>query len=355
MSHADGDALAAAGTLAAGLDARGIPYQVSAARTAAEATRRLTAENTSDDAATVGVGFHTPTADAALSTAPSLSAHAAVAELGGDPDPVQCLAGHVAGGTDAAGGGSDLVEAAGLEASPGVGVPTADLADGLAHATLLHADWSGEPERARALLADLHLPVELDADARRRVASLVAVDGTAEAPPRAAEAVERALRPLRTPTAAFETLAGYADVLECVSRTDPGVAVALVLGHDVRETALESWREHAVAAHHTLAGADPARHSGVVVADGGPVWTVARLLRDFRSPEPAALAVGEGRVALATTARDARTVLGDALDSERETGGGDESGSASVGGRASLAYAETPDTDALTDAVVSAL
>jgi hypothetical protein len=347
VSHADGDALAAAGALTAALDARGVPYQVSAARTAADATRRLT-RGSGDDAATVAIGFRDPTADAALPTAPSLAAHTVVAELGADPDPVRCLAGHVAGGADlVAGGGADLVERAGLEASPGVAVPTADLADGLAHATLLHAPWSGDPERARALLAELGLPADLDADARRRVASLVAVDATAEAPPRAAEAVERALRPLRTPDLAFETLEGYADVLECVARGDPGTAIALVLGHDVREAALEEWRAHAADAHRAVAGADPARYSGVVVADAsdGPVWTVARLLRDFRSPEPAALAVGDGRAALATTDRDARATLADALEAD----------AGRAGGRSTLAYAETSDVEALTDAVVSAL
>jgi hypothetical protein len=47
-----------------------------------------------------------------------------------------------------------------------------------------------------------------------------------------------------------------------------------------------------------------------VVADATDAHpTVARLVRDYRSDEPAALAVGDGTAALATTDTDARDVL----------------------------------------------
>ncbi|WP_204282247.1 hypothetical protein, partial [Serratia marcescens] len=47
--------------------------------------------------------------------------------------------------------------------SVGVGVPTADLAAGLAHSTLVHASFSGDEQAAGAFLAELGLPPEPDA------------------------------------------------------------------------------------------------------------------------------------------------------------------------------------------------
>jgi hypothetical protein len=233
-------------------------------------------------------------------------------------DPRLALAGVAAAEADPA--ASTLADAAGLERSPGVGLPGADLADGLGHTTLLHAPFTAGADAAGATLAELDLPADLDDEARRRLASFVAVE-TATAPgatPRAAEAVERALNPLRLgDDAPFATVEGYADVLAAVAREAPGAGVALALGHDARTPAVDAWRTHAGRAHAALREAETGRYDGVVVvraplpadpdeADRAPgrLRTVARLARDFRAPEPTALVVSDGVAAAATAAAD---------------------------------------------------
>lgn len=325
VAHADGDSLAAAGLLASAAAADDTPYQVSAARTADVADRRL-AE--SDEAATrLRVGFGGASEATTLPDARTAS-HAAstvVRALGRDPDPALALAGVVAGDGSADG---DLLERAldaGHDYRPGVAVPTENLADGLAHSTLVHADFSGDREAAGALLAELDLPVDLDAAAHRRVASLVAVDA-AGASGGSKDALVRALRPL-APGGPFATVGGYGDVLDAVARAEPGLGVALALGHDVTAAALDAWRDHASAVHEAVRTADVARHSGVVVVSGGPVWTVARLVRDFRSPEPAALAVADGEATLATRDPGAKAAV--------------ERAASTVGGTAGTTTADT--------------
>jgi hypothetical protein len=142
---------------------------------------------------------------------------------------------------------------------------------------------------------------DTDDEAGRRLASLLAFDAvrSGEAPPRAADAVERALRPHAG--GPFATVEGYADVLDATARRAPGTGVALALGHDAREAALDAWREHGAAAHRALRAADTSRYDGLlaVVTRTGPVRTVARLARDFLSPEPAVLVVGDGECAVA--------------------------------------------------------
>ncbi|MFC7323832.1 exonuclease RecJ, partial [Halorubrum rutilum] len=156
---------------------------------------------------------------------------------------------------------------------PGVAIPTADLADGLAASTLVRTPYSGDTEGARAALAELGLPAELDDDARRRLASLVAVD-VADADgaiARAASAVERALRPYEAvgDAAPFETVGGYADVLDALAREAPGTGVALALaadpGDDLATAALDAWRSHGLAAHRALDAATTGRYDGCVV------------------------------------------------------------------------------------------
>ncbi len=318
VARADGDALAASGILARALRDAGTPFQV-------RVTPDLTPDPTADDGVTVLVGdgaagddvTDAGAADAAIgggATPASVAAFDAARELGGDPDPVLGLAGVVAAGSVPGGDGSDAVLDAAADADavtrrPGVAVPTADLGDGLAHSTLFHAPFSGDVEATTALLADLALPESLDDDAHRRVASVAAVETAAAegATPRAAASVERALRPYATPDAPFETVGGYADVLDAVARERSGTGVALALGHDARIPALGAWRDHALAAHTLLRDATTGRYDGLFVArvdsegaDAGRLATAARLLRDFRSPEPVALVVTEGAAAAAS-------------------------------------------------------
>jgi hypothetical protein len=293
----DGDSLAAAGLLARGLES---PFQVSVTADPVDGTGEETD-------LTVAVGRDG--GDVALRSAPlSAAAYAVARELSGAPDPVLALAGVVADGGEP-GAHAGLLEATGAAREPGIGVPTGDVADGLAHSTLVHAPFSGDPEAAARALAGV------DRNGRSVASAAVLSALGAEATPRAAEAVERLLRPYTLDgSAPFRTLAGYADVLSAVAREQPGTGVALALGYgdgrtgeadrsyDAREPALAAWREHATRAHRAVREADVARHRGLVVAElppRAPARTAARLLRDYRSPEPVVATVTDETVAVA--------------------------------------------------------
>lgn len=336
FARADGDSLAAAGLLARALRSVDVPFHV-----------RLSPDPVPDadsDGLTVAVGARAATVSLPGEARPaSVTAFAVARELGVEVDPTLALAGAVAAGaTPGADGTGTLLEHAerrGLVSRrPGVAVPTADLVAGLAGSTLFAATFSGDADAAQAALAELDLPAELDEAAHRRVASLAALEvvRAPDAVPAAAEAVERALRPYETPNGPFETVGGHADVLDAVAREAPGVGVSLALtGSDgPRAAALESWREHAFAAHRALGSAKTGRYDGVLVARvdcdrPSALATAARLLRDFRCPEPVALVVcdadGAGRAAAASAEP---TGLGAALTGAAAEFGGTGHGTA---------------------------
>jgi hypothetical protein len=310
VARASGDAVAAAGLLGRVLAARGTPFQVSVGRTVADRTRRV--EDAPGGDVTVVVGDSR--ASDALHLDPedepaSVAAWRLAGELGATADSVLALVGVAAAGvTLGAGASARLVESAEaggrLDRRPGVAGPVDDVVDVLAHSTVVHSSFSGDETAAQDALAALSVDADLaggDAalsdDDRRQVASFVAIAaaGAVEAPPRAGEAVERALRPyvLTGADAPFATIAGYADVLAALAESAPGTGVAVALGHDVRESALSAWRDHATAAHEAVASCDRARHDGLVVVHDvdAPLSTTARLVRDYRSPEPTVAAV----------------------------------------------------------------
>lgn len=327
----DGDALAAAGLLARALRTVDTPFQVRVSRDPVP--------DAVDDGVAVAVGTERgPHAISGSGQPASTDAFAVSRALGVEPDPVVALAGVVAAGsipgTDGSGDALDAAEASDrVHRRPGVALPIANLADGLAASTLIRTSYSGDRKATRAALADLGLPADLDADAHRRLASLVAVD-VADAPDasaRAASAVERALRPYAT-DGPFETVGGYADVFDALAREAPGTGIALALdadpSNDVRTAALDAWRTHGLAAHRALDDATTGRYDGCVVArvdvadasdasegsdptgstdptdaSDAVLPTIARLVRDFGSPEPVAVAVDEsaGRLAVAAT------------------------------------------------------
>jgi hypothetical protein len=283
VATADGDALAATGLLARALDAAEVPYQASlAAAPEAPAT---------DADYTVAVGHADSYADVPLREEPiALAAADIAADLTSEAvDPTLALAGAVCAGAEPSG---TYLERADLDRRPGVAVPTEDPVDGLAGSTLVHADFSGDQEAAEDAVSAV--------DAGRELASYVALSAVEDAPPRASEAVERALYPYETDR--FETLGGYADVLDAVAREQPGTGLALALGHDVDETALEAWRAHGQRAHDAVREADTSRYNGVYAArvdPDAPLGTVARLLLTYRAPEPVALVATEGGAAVA--------------------------------------------------------
>ncbi|WP_408958972.1 exonuclease [Natrinema sp. 74] len=307
VARADGDALAASGLLASALAAAGTPFQVTVGRTVTERSERLRAQTDEGDA-TVVVGTADGAADAVQLTATdrpaSLEAVDLVRDLGATPDPVLALAGIVAAGGDPGAGESEwLVETARerglLEQRPGVAVPTAAPIDDIAYSTRLRTPWSGDPDATREALADAAGdPDALDADDHRAIGSLVALDAvSAEAATDAAAAsIAQALRPYATPEAPFATLGGFADVLEATARTEPGTGIAVAMGHDARDAALEAWREYGRRAHAALEAASTGRYDGLFVVgiDDGPVEAVARIAAAYRSPEPVVLAVSDG-------------------------------------------------------------
>jgi hypothetical protein len=322
LASATGDAVAASGVLVGALRAVGTPFQLRC-----EPAPRAPA--TDDLVLTVGADG----GDRTLSAPASPAAADVAAELGADPDRALALAGAVAAGLDPA----DGTLPTDLSREPGVATPT-DAADGLAHTTLAHATFSGDPEAARAALSAVD-------DDGRSAASVLALDvaGAEWATPGAAAAVERALRPHVTPGGPFATAGGHADVLEAVAREAPGVAVALALGREsVRETALERWRDHARAVHAALNGATTGRYDGLFVArvdadDPARLGTAARLLSAFRSPEPVALVVGEGAAGVACDPDAGVAADATLAATRREFGGGDAPGVA----RATERLAET--------------
>ncbi|WP_174786379.1 exonuclease RecJ [Haloprofundus sp. MHR1] len=355
VARADGDSLAASGILARALRSADIPFHVQLRPNPATAV----AADTDDVVVSVGA-TSAPLAVPGDDAPATLAAYHAASELGDTSNATLALAGIAAFGDSLEADDYDALrsaaEAAGATHRPGVGVPVGDLADGLAHSTLLYAPYSGDVESARALLAEASLPADLDADAHRRVASLAALDatGAADATPRAVESLDRVLRPYETPDGPFATVEGYADVLCAVARERPGTGVALALGHATdatRQAALDAWRTHALEAHTVLREADTARFADCFVvrtdlgSDSlGVLATVARLARDFRSPEPVVLAVGDGAAAAASV--DSRRLGETMATAAAELGGagygrGDE-------GEARFDTEETDDTDATT-------
>lgn len=332
LARADGDALAAAGLLARALRACDVPFQIHAAPNPTPDPTR--------EALTVTTGVSTPAADYALArdVEPASVAAATVSRhLGVDPDPVLGLAGALAAGSVPGADGTDQLLAAAqdralVDRRPGVAVPTAALADGIAHSTLLSAPFSGDPEAAHTALTPLDLPMDDDGSVRtdlaaedhRRVASLVAVDvlSAEEAVSDAADAIDRAVHPLATPDGPFTTLGGYADVLGAVAREQPGTGVALALAHEqAAEAALDAWRRHATAVHASLQTATTGRYDGLLVArldgdlDAGRLATAARLLLAFRSPEPVTLAVaGTTAAAVSDTDRELGRTMARAVE-----------------------------------------
>ncbi|WP_367175477.1 hypothetical protein [Haloarcula rubripromontorii] len=308
VSDATGEALAATGLLARALD--DTPFQASVVRPFEDPDR------TTETDITVAIGRTQPTADVTLTDRAAATAFETARELG-TADPALALAGTIAAGA-VDGTVAEAAEQAGLERRPGVAVPTADLADGLAHSTLFVAPFSGDADAARAALAALDISPDgsPSADDHRRLASLVALAVTEDAPSRAAEAVQRALCPATG--GPFETVGGYADVLDAVARERPGTAVALALGHEaVREEALDAWRTHATRAHEAVSDATTGRYDGLFVARGDamPTGTVARLFADFRAPEPLTLVVTDDRAAArATDGRDVSETMHAAAD-----------------------------------------
>lgn len=334
FADARGDSLAASGVLARALDDLAIPFQASVVETTETYSSRL--DRVDDETLVVALGTGTTDGEAVVvggtDCPASVTAFDVARELGVTSDAVLALAGAVAAGETVGAGQTarllDAIEDRGIERRPGVAMPVDDVVDGLAHSTLVNTPLSGDPATVQAALAELSLPAKLDADAHRRIASLVALDATdvdAAGREQAIDSIERALSPHALPDGPFATVEGFADVLAAVAATAPGTAIALALGHDARSDALTAWRTHGAAVHSALSEATTGRYDGLFVArvDDGPVRTTARLLRDFRSPEPVAMVVSDSEAGVAATGDEG---VGTALSRAVADVGGESSG-----------------------------
>ena len=307
VGAARGDALAAVGLLAGALEAANVAHQTRLLGPGATATTATDADRT------IGVGRAVPGAEHVFETAPVERAFAVATELG-SPDPVLALAGTLAAGGVAEGAIHEAAMAADIKRRPGLAIPTADPVDGLAHSTLVHGPFSGDTAATASTLEAAGVDVDRPDD-RRRLASLVALEiaAAAESGTDAGTAVERILRPYAG--GPFETVGGYADVLDALARREPGLGIAVALGHGDAERALETWRAHGREVHRAVRDATPRRHDGLLVAsvesvEPSALEPVARLLRDFRSPEPVVLVRSADRTVVATTSgRDAAALL----------------------------------------------
>lgn len=313
-----GDGVAAAGLLADAMDRQRVAYQTSVVPLPDAGGRATSADLT--------VALDRPATDADLTLGTdghpaSVVTFAVARELASDeaalPETmaVLALAGPLGVGREP---DERVLAAADRERRPGVAVPVADTAAGLAHSTLVHAPFSGSVPDTRERLAGL--PDD------RAIASAVAlaVAGDEAGVPRGAEAVEQLLRPhVGGP---FETVGGYADVLDTLAREQPGHAVAAALGAEL--SVLDIWRDHARRAHTAVRQARTGRYDGLFVArcDGqAPVGTVARLVRDYRSPEPVVLVVADGEAAMLAVP-DASADVGAAVETAARAVGGKGAG-----------------------------
>lgn len=316
-----GDAIGAAALLAETLETVETPYQLSV-------TTPTDALRATDTDLTVAVGHGPRGADATLDGHAPLSrrAYTIAADVGG-ASPVLAAAGAIAAGTPPApatlaesdeSGEPTAVQS--LDRRAGLGSPPVAPADGLAHSTLVHTSLSGRPDRAAELLDDRLPAAESGSgvesvshsrsgsdsnhnhERRRTVASVAALTVAAEAStPTASTAVERALRPLTG--GPLDTAAGLADVLDVLADSDPGLAVAAALGHADEPAVLSAWRADATRVHDAVRDAELTRHDGIVVARttaDPPIAPVARLCREYRSPEPTVVVATESSVAAVT-------------------------------------------------------
>lgn len=318
LGATDGASAATTGLLAGAASATATPFQASLRPTPDAAVQR--AETVDDGDTVLAIGHTIERADRSLSTRSGpLDAFQAAAELGGDPSTTLALAGTVAAGGDPADAPSVLAthQEAGYRREPGVAGPVSDPVDALAFGTLLHGPFSGSRDRAASVLDELGD----DPDGRTvATAATLAVAGDEDGPTSVTRPLRRVLNPLGAPDP-YGSVEGFADLLNALASADPGAAVEVAIGEPDVSAHLDAWRSHGRSVHEAVREAGLARYEGVVETQSdAPVSDVARLVRDARAPEPASIVLGEDRIALATTERDAHAWVAEAADPEKTSG-----------------------------------
>lgn len=318
-AYPDGDSVAAAGIIAQACSALGVPFRL-------RAGTPTSPPDTDADTTVIVVGHHRPVSDEhdihiGGSGAASKRALDATRDINAvESNPVLALAGLTTLPAPVDDTGGDIRRLAAdlgyLSQRPGVATATQDLMDGLANALTIHAPFSGRPDRAQAHLAELQLPVEMDVDGQRRLEAFVATAVSPASRPSGRQALETAIRPLAITDGRFQTVAGYGDVLRAVARDAPGLGFGLLLGGVDDAEALEVLAEHAQTAHRCVRRAEVFEYDGFAVARvdddtltddrlAAVLPTVARLVRDYRTPAATCYAVTDGYAAGATRTSDA--------------------------------------------------
>lgn len=279
------DAIAATAALVQLFQQQSVPFHV---RLGAAPTVTV-----AEDAPSIAVGTSSQEADVHLAPPATTEVTEITERFGTEPDPVLSAVGRQvweAEPTSDDGADSDQ------KRSPGVGLPVADVADGLTHSTLLRGPWSGDTD-----YREIPQDAENDAD----LASLVALEAlqASAVPARTASALERALHPMTTAEHAFPTVEGLADVLTVLAAEDPGMALAVACEPAThREEAVQRWHRSAAAVHDRLStGPDETGGDVAVYYDADPApHVLARLARDFEGEAACVLALSAETVAVAT-------------------------------------------------------
>ena len=314
VSRADGDGLAGAAILANALADQGIPRHLSLTASRENAAPRLEEHGTA-----IALGFagfeQSCEADSAALWASELAR-----ELGSDPDPGLALAGARAAGVPAQESILSAATEQGLSERPGLAIPTSDLTVGLAYTGWLHAEFSGDEEAARDFLETQDLSESAEEADQRRLGSAVALTVTDKPrSQRAVTAISNAIGTQTSPTA-FETIGGYADVLNAAANMDPGAALWALLGGDETRL-LDMWQDYGATVHETLHSL-PTATNGVetVTVSDIPPQDVARLGRDFRTDADRLYVEGPETIALATRDENALETLTSHFSAGQVTG-----------------------------------
>lgn len=261
--------------LTTGLDGRGIPYQVRMTPTL-DSKDVTVAVGTSESPRT---GIHLP-----ASSVRSDAIHIAHA-LGDEPNTERERLGAVFSQRDPSEGAA-------------LGIPVVDVADGIAHSTLIHGRFSGDIDTAAAFLDGI------DIDEPTSVASAVTLEVAKRGHPRSTQAIERFLGFGPRSDGPFASVAGEADVLDVLAEVDPGLALALASGGDRATKALETWRETATVLHEACRDVNETGNDTIVARDiecRAP-GVLSRMLADFRTTAETVLIQGPDHAGITTDA-----------------------------------------------------